>query len=164
MSKKLIAVITFTALCAATILGACSGGSTPAPETAAQQAAPVSAAYADYAGQTFTGTDPWGGKASVEVIMESDYLDCKYKDELTSDILFEGGVILSDNQTETDFRMEMENESFEAMYDGHFALKDGTIEITFKEGALTTKSTEGDSDSHQVAALEDSAKTIVLTK
>ena len=125
--------------------------------------------YKDYIGYQFSGKDPWGNELAVTIrTLEDDKLTWTYTDvigqgensltlynELTTE--FKDGKTLFNVKGEAD-----SNHTFD--YTGVLTLKDGELSIKYENGQLTSKSSEGDSTSHNVGALEEDTKTITLTK
>ena len=151
-------VIVFMCAVCILLLGACANSSKTKTQTG------VDAVYDGYVGYTFTAIDPWGGDAFVQVEAEDDHIICEYTDYLTDKITFVSNIYLLNGDTETEFEMSQSEDDWEATYQGTFAMKDGTIVITFSDGQMTRKSEEGGSGSHQVGALEDNLKTVVFKK
>ena len=126
-------------------------------------------AYADYIGYQFSGKDPWGNELAVTIrTLENDKLTWTYTDvvgegessltlysELTTD--FKDGSTSFNAKGKAD-----DNNTFD--YKGTLTLKDGSLSITFTDGAVTTNSSEGGSSAYQVGPLEEANKTITLTK
>lgn len=126
--------------------------------------------YAEYAGAQFSGEDPWGGKLTVTVL---GIVDGKMSWTFTD--AFEGHTLYAelkdtpvvDGVAEYDAQgKDVESDNITFSYQGSLELKDGQISFTFEQGSMTTKSSEGDSDSRMAEALEGSGASnqIVLAK
>ena len=183
MKRKITAFICIAA-CLSLMLAACGSSGTQSTEAQSQdsttaaesqtsetkaeaqngESSDILTQFADYIGNTFVAEDPWGENASIEVKYENDHLELVYSDNLTEDIEFTSTIYLLDGDPKVSFEMQDSEDTWEASYSGDLELKDGQIIITFGDGALTTKSAEGDSNSHQIGALDDESKTIVFEK
>ena len=126
--------------------------------------------YKDYIGYQFSGKDPWGNELAVTIrTLEDDKLTWTYTDILGEDdeavtVYSEVSSTFKDGSCEFMISGSTDKEGVVSDYSGTLTLKDGKVTIKFIDGALTTKSSTGDSSAYQVGALEDANKTITLTK
>lgn len=125
--------------------------------------------YDEYLGYQFSGKDPWGNELAVTIrTLEEDKLTWTF-----TDVVGEGETSLTlYNELTTDFKDDKTtftvkgnaDATYTYEYTGTLKLADGKLTITFEKGALTSNSPEGGSSSHQVEALEETNRTITLTK
>ena len=126
--------------------------------------------YKDYIGYQFSGKGPWGNELAVTIrTLEDDKLTWTYTDvfgegEEAITVYSELSSTFKDESCEFMISGSTDKEGVTSSYNGTLTLKDGKVVIKYTDGALTTKSKEGDSSAYQVGALEDADKTVTLTK
>ena len=124
--------------------------------------------YEDYLGYQFSGKDPWGYELAITIrTLEDDKLTWTYTDvygEGESSITIYDELTTEFKDGSTPFKISGDDTTYSYEYNGTLTLKDGKLSVKYIDGALTTKSSEGNSASHQVGPLEDSEKTVTLTK
>lgn len=124
--------------------------------------------YKDYLGYQFSRKDLWGGELAITIrTFENDKLTWTYTDVLGSGessvtVYNELATELKDGTTS--FTVKGDENDYSFNYTGTLTLKDGKLTVKLTDGALEEKSTEGGAASYQVGPLEDTAKTITLTK
>ena len=126
--------------------------------------------YDEYLGYQFSGKDPWGNELAVTIrTLENDKLTFTYTDVIGSGsdsvtVYSEATATFKDGSAKFNVKGKADDSSYTFDYNGVLTLKDGNVEIKYETGAITEKSTNGDSDSYQVGPLEDAKKAIVLKK
>ena len=125
--------------------------------------------YKDYIGYQFSGKDPWGNELAVTVrTIENDKITWTFTDvvgEGESSLTLYNELSTEFKDGETSFNAKGsadDNNTYD--YTGTLTLKDGKLLVKFEKGSVTTNSTEGGSSAYQAEALEESARTITLTK
>lgn len=121
-----------------------------------------------YVGKTYLGMTPWGDEMSISlksydqpdsIVTVEETISPQYvaKSECSGHINDENTMILTHGG-------EFEEDGYHAKYDysKKIEFKDDTIVITYIDGQATEMNSEGDSGFHQVDALSDDEKTVVL--
>lgn len=172
-------------------LAACSGGGQAAAVGETETAAAVSEAaavgetdtaaavseapaadtvdYSDYIGYQFSGTDPWGGELAVTIrSIEDGTMAASYTDVIGDYTFYSemDGMPVNENQVPFGAggaSLEDENTTFS--YSGHMEfIGNEQIRFVYEAGEVSTASSEGGSSAYHVEALDESAKTVILSK
>ena len=119
--------------------------------------------YSPYMGYQFSGKDPWDNILAVTIRkIEGGKIEWTYTSSFGKDISLYHELSTDFNEGKTTFTITDKKEKYSYEYTGNLVLKDNKIIITYEDGSLTTISTEGNSDSNQVKALDN--KEVSLTK
>ena len=122
--------------------------------------------YDEYIGYQFSGTDPWQNELVITIrALENSKLTWTYTDVYENDITLYGELSTEFKNGTTSFNVKgYAGNNYTFDYKGILTLKDGKLTIKYEDGSLTSSSPEGGSVSHQISPLQESQKTIVLTK
>ena len=126
--------------------------------------------YKDYIGYQFSGKDPWGSELAITIrTLEDDKLSWTYTDVLGEGeeavtVYSELSSTFKDGSCEFMISGSTDKEGVTSSYNGTLTLKDGKLTVKYTDGALTTKSAEGDSNAYQVGPLDEANRTVTLTK
>ncbi len=121
--------------------------------------------YKDYMGYQFAGKDPWGTEVAVTIrSLEDDKLTWTFTDTLTQEVTVYDELTTELKDSKTSFTVKGEDDKYSYEYSGTLTLKDGKLLVEYTKGSLVGKSTEGGSSSHNVEAVEESNRTVTLTK
>ena len=126
--------------------------------------------YEEYIGYQFSGKDPWDNEVAVTIRkIEDNKVTWTYTDvygegeeaitlynELTSD--------MKDDKVNFTVKGDTDKEGVSFEYKGTLTLKDGKVILSYEDGQLTTKSTDGDSGSYHIGAVEEGKRIITLNK
>lgn len=123
-----------------------------------------------YVGKTYIGTTPWGDDLSVTVKSYDDpTMDVAVEETISPEFVAcseYGGGMVKDNVLILQHAGELEEDGSVVTYEYSKKLefRDDTIVLTYIDGQATEKNPEGDSGFHQVGALSEDEKTVVLTR
>ena len=126
--------------------------------------------YSTYMGKEYSGQDPWGNPLSIKLVsMEESTVSFEYKDVIGEDEYMSTFVTESSGEMKEGVvpfhitAVSQESESIHCEYSGTLELKDGSLFVTYEDGAVNEESPEGGSASYQAPALEGADKTVELT-
>ncbi|MBQ0018502.1 MAG: hypothetical protein KBS63_04710 [Clostridiales bacterium] len=125
-----------------------------------------------YAGNTYVGTSPWGEEVSVAVKnydAEEETIDLIYTENIDSEHTLKidwSGLMVGKNSVAIGCAGSREEDGYgvEYKYDLNMEFKNQTITLTYLDGQKTELSSEGGSGFHQVGALSEEEKTILLER
>jgi len=126
--------------------------------------------YKDYVGYQFAGKDPWGSELAVTVrTIEDNLITWTYTDvfgqgESSVTVYAELKTALKDGTTSFNAKGYADKEDVTFDYSGTLTLEDGKLIVKLTDGSLMENSTEGGSASYQVGPLEESQRSIILSK